>query len=339
MLCLTLPRVSTGSSKHQRVERAAMTFSADKLKLGTSGGLYSIIGRNEIGLTEADIERLTATCSGQAGVLAAAEHAAVLQGLTRHGTGALATLLGAGKAVLLPTADPPCYHRVSAPKTADSGSVLHSSKPASVVTRPSSSRPSNRREGKNNGQQDSEYGSPLHEMTEPVQGLETSERMRVLGAEDKEHLDRVQCNLRRLRVLMGKSPQRDGGVSDSPVFTVAELRTLEGAKSHQRDTDKWMPPDGEDVLATRGRESWVTKTTGGRGRLAAELSSEGSHMLRSLGVALLSSIQSRIRREFRLLAFRKWRVSRHLIQIATFVQNYILYFACIDSPINPHYVL
>lgn len=142
----------------------------------------------------------------------------------------------------------------------------------------------------------------------PEKGLERSERLRVLGADQNQHRANLADNVRRLRALLGESESKDEvRRAESPsLFSVRELRAI-GAAERQR---KQMNTGGARQDGPAGdRGTQEPKGSGApQGGVEAELAVGGNVLLRDLAMALFSSIQSRIQNEFLVLSFGQWKV-------------------------------
>lgn len=282
-----------------------------------------MIGRSKVGLIETDIDDLTATTTGRAEVLAAAERKDVARSLAKHSDGVLAELLVPQETATLPTVRPVCFHEISGTNsgTAGQGGGVSSPKRAgfdcSFILQHNKKGNSNR------------IGMSAAAKIAAVRlegGLETSERVRVLGANETQHRKNVGDNLRRLRVLLGKPkdhPETRRAGSPS-LFSVHELRTIEAARARRRRPDG-PGPAGAYALAGDSGADWnvVEEQGGGQQRPtaaalahregpAAELAVGGNHLLRNLAKALFVSMQNRIQKELLSLSFRKWEVRQVL---------------------------
>ncbi|CAN0081825.1 unnamed protein product [Scytosiphon promiscuus] len=321
-----LPRpVESQIDDIERVEHAARTFSAQELKRQKRGGLYSMIGRRSVGLIESDIDDLTATTTGRAEVLAAAKRKDVARSLANRSDGALAKLLSPQGEAPLPTIRSAYFHEALGADSGTAGqdgivspSALGSPKRLGFHHPPILQH--NRR-GKSNEQGASAADETA--ATRSEQGLETSERVRILGVKETQHRKNLRDNLRRLRVLLGEA--KDGTeclkIGSPSLFSVNELRMIEVFRTRQRRPDGFglggvhalVGDNGKDQKSVEERDGDqrrpVATVFGHQKGPAAELAVGGNNLLRNLAKALFVSIQSRIEKELLFLGFRKWEAT------------------------------
>lgn len=286
----------------QRVEQAARNFSAQKLDRKKPGGLYSTIGRRQVGLVETDIDDLKATITSRTEVLAAAKRTAVAKSLTEHSNGVLAGLLRPDKTTTLPTISPSCFH-----------DPLGSSSPITGSPKRSPFGRSTTKIRRSNGRGPSEPAAAATTAgalaEESEEGLEMSERMKVIGVDESQHREDLADNLRRLRALLGEPEDKvEARRSGSPsVLSVRELRATGAAQRQRLQHSTKM--EGADALAVgQGTQQGSTDEVVQQERAADELGAKGNVLLRDLANTLFSSMQFRAQKEFLLLAFRKWKV-------------------------------
>ncbi|CAM9470017.1 unnamed protein product, partial [Ectocarpus fasciculatus] len=297
-----LPRPEESELENlQRVEQAARNFSAQKLDRKKPGGLYSTIGRSQVGLIETDIDNLTATITSRTEVLAAAKRTAVAKSLTEHSNGVLAGLLRWDKTTTFPTINPSCFH-----------DPLGSSSPIPGSPKQSPFGRSTTKIGRSNGRGPSApaaaattAGAPAEENEE---GLEMSERTKVIGVEESQHREDLADNLRRLRALLGEPEDKVEArrVGSPSVLSVRELRAIAAAK-RQRLQHSTKAESADGLAAGRGTQQGSTDEGIQQERAADELGARGNVLLRDLAKTLFSSMQFRAQKEFLLLAFRKWK--------------------------------
>ncbi|CAM9440116.1 unnamed protein product [Ectocarpus sp. 6 AP-2014] len=297
-----LPRPEESELENlQRVEQAARNFSAQKLDRKKPGGLYSTIGRRQVGLVETDIDDLTATITSRTEVLAAAKSTAVAKSLTEHNNGVLAGLLRPDKTTTLPTISPSCFH-----DPLDSSSPITGSPKRSPFTRSTTKiRRSNGRGPSEPAATATTAGASAEESEE---GLEMSERMKVIGVDESQHREDLADNLRRLRTILGEPEDKvEARRSGSPsILSVRELRAIGAAQRQRLQHSTNM--EGADALAVgRGTQQGSTDEGVQQERAADELGAKGNVLLRDLAKTLFSSMQFRAQKEFLLLAFRKWK--------------------------------
>lgn len=302
------------------MEHATRTFSARELERKRRGGLYSTIGRSEVGLIEADIDELTATRTGRGDVLAAAKHAVVTKILAKHSDGVLAGLLGSGKMTTLPTVSPVCHHEPagSRPETAGRAGCPRPSTPSCPENSRSPLSPSamgySTRRGRSNGR------GLIATAVRPEEGLEMSKRQRIFGTDERQHRENLGENLRRLRALLGESKSKGEAqrVKSSSIFSVNELRAIGAAKRQRQQSPTavgsadalsgGMGPHEAEVDQGGLQQEARAEATAQQEGIAAELAVDGNVLLRNLAQALFSSMQRRIQKEFLLLGWQKWKV-------------------------------
>lgn len=272
------------------METATWTIPTQLLNVRTAGGLYSALGRTDVGLIETDIDDLTATVTSRADVVAAAECAVVAKSIPRNGAAVKVGFLRPQEIRPRPRTLSPCFHHPVL------GEVVKRKPVARAVTlySPTQSlvRYHNRQKGDKiiatRGKRALELGGNAG--AENVGGLlEASARVKTFGADEREHREILGHRLRRLRGILGEPVRRGKARSGSPhLLSVDELRELESVK--RRHTY------GEDAGA------------GSRAKgPAVELAVNGNRMLRGLAKTLVSSIQRRIQEELLRLGFRKWQ--------------------------------
>lgn len=270
-----------------------------------------------MGLIETDIDDLTATRTSRTEVLAAAKRAVVAKSLAKHSDGVLAGLLGPEKTTILPTVSPACLHKPVGSRPETAGQVSRARAP----TRGSPERsPLNLSAMGHNKRGSSNGRGPIATAGQPEEGLETSQRLRIFGADETQHRENLGQNLRRLRALLGESTSKgEARRAGSPsVFSVHELRAI-GAAKRQRQRPNTGVGSADALSSDRGpHEAGVDR--GGvqhqagaeaiaqQEGTAAELAVDGNVLLRNLAKGLFSSIQCRIQKEFLLLGLRKWKV-------------------------------
>lgn len=144
---------------------------------------------------------------------------------------------------------------------------------------------------------------------ENEEGLEMSERMKVIGVDESQHREDLADNLRRLRALLGEPEDKvEARRAGSPsVLSVRELRAIGAAKRQRLQHGAKL--ERADALAVgRGTQQGSTDEGVQQERATDELGAGGNVLLRDLAKTLFSSMQFRIQKEFLLLAFRKWKV-------------------------------
>lgn len=318
LLCYTHP------PPKKRVEHAARNFSTTELQWNKPGGLYSTIGRSKAGLIETDIDDLTATATSRKEVLAATKRAVVAKSLANHSDGILARLLGQKTTTTLPTVSPACFRDPLGTRTETPGSPKRP-RPNHHTTGQRSKRGRSSGGGLVAAEAAAAAAAPTAPTAAaptviPEEGLELSERLRILGADENQHRENLADNLRRLRTLLGESETK-GEVrrAGSPsLFSVRELRAI-GAAARQRQRPntcgarEGAPAGDQDIHGADIDQVGVQQPKGSeanaqQGGAAAELAVDGNVLLRNLAKALFSSLQSRIQNEFLILGFRKWKV-------------------------------
>lgn len=316
------------STFSKRLEHATRNFSTKELRRHKPGGLYSTIGRSTVGLIETDIDDLTATATSRTEVLASTRREAVAKSLAGHNHGVLVGLLGHKPTATLPTVNPDCFHDPLGSRTDTPGS-------------PKRPRSTNHTTGRRNKRGTSSGGGAVAPAAPPVaeanpapppaipdEGLERSERQRVIGADEDQHREDLADNLRRLRALLDESEtagdaRQAGGPS---LFSVREMRAIGAAKRQRQLQNTCGAREGgvagdqdtreADIDKARSQQPTASEATAQQGGAAAELAVGGNALLRNLAKALFSSMQSRIQNEFLLLGFRQWKVMRCCFGVA-----------------------
>lgn len=306
------------------MENAARIFSTQELERRKLGGFYSTIGRSKVGLIETDIDDLTATTTSRAEVLAAGQRKDVARSLASHSDGILAGLLSPQAPAPLPTVRPACLHEPLRAHTGTAGKdgVVY----RRVVESPKRSRFGRSSDLQHDRRSESDRPDTSTAATTAAaqyeEGRETSERLRILGANETQHRKNMGNNLRRLRMLLGKSNDNDETQqSGSPsVFSVHELRTIEAVRRGQQlpngnsagaaDVSAGDNGADEDSLEEQGggQQRPTTEVIAHKQGPVAELAEGGNHLLRKLAKAMFSSMQSRIQKELLSLGFLKWKV-------------------------------
>lgn len=247
-----------------------------------------------MGLTDTDIDGLMATVTDQTEVLAVAKRTAVAESIANHSDGVLSRLLEPKKTPPLPTVNPRCFL----------GPAVGSS-PSTETKRPTHPFPKRRSKWDGHEARHRVGGGELGSASEVTseESLRESERIRISGAEEREHRENLSSSLRRLRVLLGGGPPG----SQSP-FSISELRMLGAAKRRR-------PESGGGVGRKRvhGDEHVYEVEEKATQGIAEELSLEGNPMLRQLAITLMSSVQCKIENRFLLLGFRRWQVPQQFL--------------------------
>ena len=310
---LLLPRHSNATRTRdpsKRLEQATRNFPTKELQRSKPGGLYSTIGRSRVGLVETDIDDLTVTATSRTDVLAATKRAVVAKSLANHHDGILAGLLGQNPTTTLPTVNPACFCEPLGSRTGTPGG-------AGSPKRPRSSDYNTGRRSKKGGSSAGGLVAPTAFLEE---GLERSERLRVLGADENQHRENLADNLRRLRAFLGESESKDEArrAGSPSLFSVGELRAIGAAERHRKQPHpRGASEDGPAGI--KGAQEAGLERAGAqqptgpgekaqRGGVATELAVGGNVLLRNLATALFSSIQSRVHSEFLVLSFEKWKV-------------------------------
>lgn len=231
---------------NQKFEDAVRTLPKQALGVRASDGLYSTLGRADVGLTEADINNLTATITGRAEVLESAKRAAVAKSMF--------SLLEPKREKPHPTINPPCFRGSADTDIAreTSASVTEGKKKTRALTSgssPTRKSPARGRspEGRSGFGVSSQDLGVKYSVRRAVRctgqssmdvfdrvGLEDSGRVRVFGADESEHRKKMNSTVRRLRGLLDESlddaessAKRPGSPS---LLSVSELRALASAK-------------------------------------------------------------------------------------------------------------
>ncbi|CAN0468255.1 unnamed protein product, partial [Ectocarpus sp. 8 AP-2014] len=116
---------------------------------------------------------------------------------------------------------------------------------------------------------------------ESEEGLEMSERMKIIGVDESQHREDLADNLRRLRALLGEPEDNvEARRSGSPsVLSVRELRAI-GAAQRQR-LQHSTKVEGADALAVgRATQQGSTDERVQQERAADELGAKGNVLLR-----------------------------------------------------------
>lgn len=244
---------------NQKFEKVVKTLPKQALEVGTRGGLYSTLGRVDVGLTEADIDDLTATVTGRAEVLASIKRAAFAQSIVRNDGGTLSSLLGTKTEEPLPTINPPCLHDTSdATQIRQTPAQGYSTRknttrvlnPGRLLSRTSLMQVPGREEQQ--GLRAIECSDSLTPVTwrgaqsDGVAvlnevGLNDSGRVKVIGANEGEHRKQMSTSLRRMRQLLNDSLECAGSGTKRPrsafPLSVSELRSLASAR-RSRDNNR-----------------------------------------------------------------------------------------------------
>lgn len=242
------------SVSDQKFEKAVKTLPKQALAVGTRGGLYSTLGRADVGLTEADIDDLTAMVTSRAEVLASMKRAAFAQSIVRNDGGTLSSLLATKKEEPLPTINPPFFHGSSnATLVRKTPALAYNARkiktralsPGRVSSRTSPMQlPCSGREEQqglrtvkcSDGLTPGTWGGAQSDGVDVLDevGLEESGRVKVSGANEEEHRKQMNNSLRRMRRLLDDSLEgAESGTkrprSASPL-SVSELRSLASAR-------------------------------------------------------------------------------------------------------------
>lgn len=248
---------------------------------------------------------------------AAAKRAVVATSLKDRSNGVQAKLLRPSKATTLPTVSPACFHDAPGSRPAAPGASKLLTSGHRVTGKP------------RKGCIASEQGPIVAAVAAAAaavrleQGLETSERLKVFGADEIQHKETLGGNLRRLRALLGEAESNAEARSagSPPLFSVRELRAIGAIKRRRQHADTLVGRSGasasNNVTQTGGTDREGVQREAGletivfEGGPTAELAVGGNVLLRNLAKSLFSSMQCRMHREYLLASFQKWKVSDH----------------------------
>lgn len=278
----------------QRLESAAQTFSAQAFKLNQRGGLYSTLGRDDIGLAQRDIENLMATVTDR-------KEAITGRGGDSESFVAIESLESSARRRAIQrrqdfvsTTNTPYIHdpihtgtltRKSIPHTVSPGrSARHGIEPPRL-------------------QECSQVGISRARAAKVGYAVLDSPAKVGYGVERIRHQANVKGEVCGLRALLDKSRlAADGKAGGRSPLTVKDLRLLRASKRLRDRADLTAKSVVHDESC--GREQQQEKKDG----CWTEMHTGAYCVLRTLAKTLLSSLQARIQRKFLLLGFHKWQV-------------------------------
>lgn len=283
----------------QRLENAARTFSAQAFKLNQRGGLYSTLSRNDIGLTQKDIESLMVTVTDQ-------KEATTGRGC---GSGRLVATESLGRGTrrrqdfISTTNNTPYIHDPIRSGTSTRESVQHTVSPG---------RPARHETKRPRLQECSQVGiykaRPVkvgykQAVLDSPSVLNSEASKKLYSEERTRHQANVKAETHGLRALLGKSRLVADGKAGSPL-TVKDLKLLRASKRLRDRVDLVAKSVVHNNESSCGSGQQQEKKDG----CWTELHADANCLLRTLGKALLSSLQARIERKILLLGFHKWQV-------------------------------